>query len=136
MALILIQTIRICVIGWIKLKISWLSYILFLIFLGGLIVLFIYITSLASNELIHTKIETHITVVLVISFILFLIILNINFQYNIRETLSTYKTFYFIYSWNSMAVIITTIIYLLLTLIIVVKVSNKFEAPIKNLICK
>jgi NADH-ubiquinone oxidoreductase chain 6 len=28
----------------------WFSYILFLVFLGGVLVLFIYITSLASNE--------------------------------------------------------------------------------------
>lgn len=28
----------------------WFSYVLFLVFLGGVLVLFIYITSLASNE--------------------------------------------------------------------------------------
>ncbi|MGL5470365.1 MAG: NADH-quinone oxidoreductase subunit J [Shewanella sp.] len=28
----------------------WFSYILFLVFLGGVLVLFIYMTSLASNE--------------------------------------------------------------------------------------
>jgi len=40
------------------------------------------------------------------------------------------------YTWNSIRLITLTIIYLLLTLIIVVKISNKFEAPIKNLIFK
>jgi len=48
--LILIQSTILCLIIWIYLNSSWLSYILFLIFLGGLIVLFMYITRLASNE--------------------------------------------------------------------------------------
>nr|YP_010353002.1 NADH dehydrogenase subunit 6 [Archispirostreptus gigas]UOF70485.1 NADH dehydrogenase subunit 6 [Archispirostreptus gigas] len=35
---------------WVTLKYSWLAYILFLIFLGALLVLFIYISTLAPNE--------------------------------------------------------------------------------------
>nr|YP_010352911.1 NADH dehydrogenase subunit 6 [Macrolenostreptus orestes]UOF70316.1 NADH dehydrogenase subunit 6 [Macrolenostreptus orestes] len=35
---------------WLTLNYSWLAYILFLIFLGALLVLFIYISTLAPNE--------------------------------------------------------------------------------------
>jgi NADH-ubiquinone oxidoreductase chain 6 len=133
--IILAQTILICLIIWVKLKISWFSYILFLIFLGGLIVLFIYITRLASNELINTKIDFNFVVITVILiFTTFFIFLKINPQLinSIFET--QWKTFSFIYSVNIFFIVVVTIIYLLLTLLIVVKLSNKYDAPIKNLI--
>jgi len=134
---ILSQTIFICMIAWFKLKIRWFSYILFLIFLGGLIVLFVYITRLASNELIFIRIYSYAQ-----AFILNLTIISIAILYLNQQPLIylsntiIIKTFNFIYSWNSIGLIILTIIYLLLTLIIVVKISNKFEGPIKNLIFK
>jgi len=135
-ALILTQTIIICVTAWVKIKISWFSYILFLIFLGGLMVLFVYITSLASNELIVIDFNTYLWGILTnMLFILFLYF-NLNEQTKLNEAASFFKTFNFIYSWNSVRLTTLTIIYLLLTLIIVVKISNKFEGPIKNLIFK
>lgn len=104
--------------------------------MGGLIVLFVYITRLASNELMNIKINTYSTLSIFTRVILIFIIININSQLIIINTSSVIKTFHFIYTWNAIRIIIITIIYLLLTLIIVVKISNKFEAPIKNLIFK
>lgn len=49
--ILLIQTFLICLISGIILKSFWFSYIIFLIFLGGLLILFSYILSLASNEI-------------------------------------------------------------------------------------
>merc|ERR1712198_806681 len=48
---LLSQTILICLITGLSSSSFWFSYILFLIFLGGILVLFIYVTSLASNEM-------------------------------------------------------------------------------------
>nr|YP_010352976.1 NADH dehydrogenase subunit 6 [Tropostreptus austerus]UOF70459.1 NADH dehydrogenase subunit 6 [Tropostreptus austerus] len=47
---IIILTLTISMYMWLMLKSSWLAYILFLIFLGALLVLFIYISTLAPNE--------------------------------------------------------------------------------------
>jgi hypothetical protein len=41
-----------------------------------------------------------------------------------------------LYRWNNCVLLATTILYIFLTLVIVVKISNKFEAPLKNLIHK
>nr|WHU31460.1 NADH dehydrogenase subunit 6 [Claassenia sp. 2 YNX-2023a] len=49
--MLLLQTLFICLIAGFMTQSFWFSYILFLVFLGGLLVLFIYVTSLASNEL-------------------------------------------------------------------------------------
>nr|WNH42625.1 NADH dehydrogenase subunit 6 [Neoperla caeleps] len=48
---LLIQTLIICLTTGLLVHSFWFSYILFLVFLGGLLVLFIYVTTLASNEM-------------------------------------------------------------------------------------
>nr|YP_010515284.1 NADH dehydrogenase subunit 6 [Emerita talpoida]UXL87270.1 NADH dehydrogenase subunit 6 [Emerita talpoida] len=47
---LLLQTIMIALSSGLVMKSFWFSYILFLIFLGGMLVLFIYVASLAPNE--------------------------------------------------------------------------------------
>ena len=133
--LILLQTSCLCLIGWIKLKIRWFSYVLFLIFLGGLIVLFIYITRLASNEIIVINLYSYGLIIILTTFLrIFLINFN-NFQQIFDVSTEHFSiTFNFIYSLNRAPLVLVTIVYLLLTLIIVVKISNKFDAPIKNII--
>jgi len=55
--ILLIQTIFICLLRGLLIKSFWFSYILFLIFIGGILVLFIYVTSLASNEIFSFSIK-------------------------------------------------------------------------------
>lgn len=99
-------------------------------------VLFIYITSLASNELILISINSIFYSVIFCSLLLFFIILSFNLQDNYNIFNFNFKSFHLIYSIRRSRLVILTIIYLLLTLIIVVKISNKFDAPIKNMIFK
>lgn len=133
--LIISQTIILCITVWFFIKTRWFSYILFLIFLGGLIVLFIYITSLASNELIRLKIITLPNSIFIPIILVFFIIINVDFQ-EFKESGTRFlitKTFNFLYRWNNCILLTTSILYLFLTLVIVVKISNKFEAPLKTL---
>nr|AIW06267.1 NADH dehydrogenase subunit 6 [Ephemerella sp. MT-2014] len=54
LAMGLVLLIQTCLIALLTGSLSptfWFSYILFLVFLGGMLVLFIYMTSLASNEM-------------------------------------------------------------------------------------
>nr|UHY94362.1 NADH dehydrogenase subunit 6 [Folsomia candida] len=136
MILIISQTMILCLTAWVNMKISWFSYILFLIFLGGLMVLFIYITSLASNELMTIKMINSPKIFSVMVLVTTLIFVNVETQ-SAKDTGASFfllKTFNFMYSSNNCALLATAMIYLLLTLIIVVKISNKFEAPLKNMI--
>nr|DAA06218.1 TPA_exp: truncated NADH dehydrogenase subunit 6 [Drosophila persimilis] len=73
---LLIQTIFICLISGLMTKSFWYSYILFLIFLGGMLVLFIYVTSLASNEMFNLSISSTLfstSILFILFFMSFLI---------------------------------------------------------------
>jgi len=99
-------------------------------------VLFIYITRLASNEKINLTLKKSVNLILTLWTTYFILWTEKNSQPSIREEIIIIKSFNNIYSNPSIELILITIIYLLLTLIIVVKISNQFNAPVKNLITK
>nr|YP_004891575.1 NADH dehydrogenase subunit 6 [Phalera flavescens]AEB71587.1 NADH dehydrogenase subunit 6 [Phalera flavescens] len=67
--MILMQTLLICLLSGMMIKTYWFSYILFLTFLGGLLVLFIYVSSIASNELFNMKFLLNLFFLFVFEFI-------------------------------------------------------------------
>nr|YP_001798477.1 NADH dehydrogenase subunit 6 [Cryptopygus antarcticus]ABS57575.1 NADH dehydrogenase subunit 6 [Cryptopygus antarcticus] len=135
MAYILMQTIIVCLMAWMFLKTSWFSFILFLVFLGGLMVLFIYITSLASNEMIKLNLNNMLLTLFTTVGVVMIMMSYLNHQMELKmDLLNQTKTFFNMYSFESLTMTGLAMIYLLLTLIVVVKISNKFNAPIKNLI--
>nr|ASM82784.1 NADH dehydrogenase subunit 6 [Neopanorpa chelata] len=145
--LLLTQTLVICLtIGMIS-KTFWFSYILFLVFLGGMLVLFIYMTSLASNEMFSMSFK------LICSFFLFLFLITlINLMLDKNLILSTFSNFdmnnfteFFMLKTNENSLNLTKLYnqptsmitlllinYLLLTLIVVVKITNIFYGPLRQ----
>lgn len=132
--IIIIQTVLICLIAWLKINLTWFSFILFLIFLGGLLVLFIYIARLARNEKIRPSVDRATKIFFIGVVFLAVTIYIKNSQLIINEYLIIEKSLNLIYSSSIIILITITILYLLFTLVVVVKVANKFNAPIKNLI--
>lgn len=129
---IIVQTLIICLIIWLSINTRWFAIILFLIFLGGLMVLFIYIVRLASNEIAFIDktslvILTSIIIICATGWVIF------NEQNLTISNLVIKKFIKIIISTRFFTLIIITIIYLLITLIVVIKISNKYAAPIKNL---
>ena len=127
-------------------KTFWLSYILFLVFLGGILILFIYITSLASNELFFFSIK-HFFIIIIIIIIICLTILFIdkNFIYFFLENIeikSINNIFIYInenililrklYNFPINLITILLINYLFLTLIIAVKITNLYKGPLRS----
>nr|YP_009182965.1 NADH dehydrogenase subunit 6 [Drosophila formosana]AAF77380.1 NADH dehydrogenase subunit 6 [Drosophila simulans]AAF77391.1 NADH dehydrogenase subunit 6 [Drosophila simulans]AAF77405.1 NADH dehydrogenase subunit 6 [Drosophila simulans]AAF77418.1 NADH dehydrogenase subunit 6 [Drosophila simulans]AAF77431.1 NADH dehydrogenase subunit 6 [Drosophila simulans] len=142
---LLIQTIFVCMLTGLMTKSFWYSYILFLIFLGGMLVLFIYVTSLASNEMFNLSIKLTVfssfilIFMLILSFIidktsssLFLMnndmqsIINMN-SYFMENSLSLNK----LYNFPTNFITILLMNYLLITLIVVVKITKLFKGPIR-----
>lgn len=139
---LLSQTILICVITGLSNSSFWFSYILFLIFLGGMLVLFIYVTSLASNEMFTPSITmafVFTTVLLLSAGLLFIDPMIIpktplydfglplkNLAYS--SDLSLIST---IYNPTVMNLTIFIVFYLLLTLIVVVKITDAFFGPLR-----
>lgn len=142
--ILLIQTLLTCLITGFSTKSFWFSYILFLIFIGGILILFIYIASLASNEKLNFSFSTFLKISPIIITIIFILLSDkfwlrpnffnnelsnfLNFSILIKENfLSTSK----IYDTPNNWIIIFLINYLLLNLIIIVKITNSFLGPLR-----
>lgn len=139
------QTLLICLITGLIIKRFWFSYILFLIFLGGLLVLFIYVTSLASNEIFNFSNKTlyFLTTIFFIFITIFLLIDNLLILNNLitqeRDYLISIKSFIIensihlnkLYNFPINLITILLMIYLFFTLVAVVKITNIFEGPLR-----
>nr|YP_009526717.1 NADH dehydrogenase subunit 6 [Meloimorpha japonica]AXY63921.1 NADH dehydrogenase subunit 6 [Meloimorpha japonica] len=122
----------------------WFSYILFLVFLGGMLVLFIYMTSLASNELfkLHNK-TIIINIMLMLITMLTSMYLNHFFSTNLQKQYSMINTMFSknseipynlnqLYNTPSMIITIMMISYLLVTLIVIVKITEINHGPLRQ----
>nr|YP_009509627.1 NADH dehydrogenase subunit 6 [Cranuca inversa]AUN45044.1 NADH dehydrogenase subunit 6 [Cranuca inversa] len=137
--ILLIQTLLISITLGLSSFSFWFSYILFLIFLGGMLVLFIYVASIASNEAFIPS-TLYIVITLVSLFFSFLFIIFDPFLISSSSSLpwSSFSisnsipfTISWIYNIPSMNFTIFIICYLLLMLIIVVKIVNLFKGPLR-----
>lgn len=102
--------------------------------MGGLIVLFIYITSLASNEMFSIKINSIITISS-LTFITFIILISPLFNFPTLSSSLNFKLNIFpVYSESFYSPTLTVITFLLLTLVITVNIIKLYEAPIRSII--
>nr|WKU83906.1 NADH dehydrogenase subunit 6 [Criorhina coquilletti] len=143
--LLLIQTVLISCLTGLMTKSFWFSYILFLIFIGGMLVLFIYVTSLASNEMFSFSMK--MTMISIMSFMLLMLMIffmdktilsfnsmnnemisitNIN-SYIQENSLSLNK----LYNYPTNMITLLLINYLLITLIATVKITKLFYGPLR-----
>nr|YP_009400036.1 NADH dehydrogenase subunit 6 [Segonzacia mesatlantica]ARW69934.1 NADH dehydrogenase subunit 6 [Segonzacia mesatlantica] len=139
---LLLQTVVISLSAGISTYSFWFSYILFMIFLGGMLVLFIYVASLASNEVFSFSLMTFtsytsIFILLTLMCLFMDPILISNFSTLPSSSPSTQPLTPMIISWiysnTSMTFTLFIVLYLLLTLIVVVKITNLFKGPLRLL---
>nr|YP_010865900.1 NADH dehydrogenase subunit 6 [Cerapanorpa byersi]ASM82823.1 NADH dehydrogenase subunit 6 [Cerapanorpa obtusa]WGT92106.1 NADH dehydrogenase subunit 6 [Cerapanorpa byersi] len=145
--ILLIQTLLICMISGLVTKTFWFSYILFLVFLGGMLILFIYMTSLASNEMFTFSFKlTFIAIFsIMISIMMFFIIDQnlwifnfMNFDMEIMNKISFLNmnenslNLTKLYNFPTSFITIMLINYLFLTLIVIVKITNIFYGPLRQ----
>nr|YP_009825435.1 NADH dehydrogenase subunit 6 [Malaza carmides]QIU83250.1 NADH dehydrogenase subunit 6 [Malaza carmides] len=146
--MILMQTLMICLISGMIINTYWFSYILFLTFLGGLLVLFIYVSSIASNEMFQLNMNNKMFLTFTWICILLISIFNMNnlswmnFM-NSSEMNNLFNYFIFFNSENNFNLsklyneynyflMMMLIIYLFITLIAVVKITNIFYGPLRS----
>nr|QXU57633.1 NADH dehydrogenase subunit 6 [Cherax cartalacoolah] len=139
---LLIQTVLICIMSGLFNSSFWFSYILFLIFLGGMLILFIYVSSLASNEPFKMPISSTLMMIFSLSLTLPLAFLDPMlypskfYNSSVFSTLSNKMDPIFIststiYSPSSTLLTIFMISYLLLTLVVVVKIITVSSSPLR-----
>nr|ADO60563.1 NADH dehydrogenase subunit 6 [Ptinus rufipes] len=111
----------------------WFSYILFMIMIGGMLVVFIYMTSIASNEKFNFYKIWTLTPMIIMLPSMASYIMNKNndmkMMYMEKSNLISLEKFY---SWPSNSMIIMMIIYLLITLIATVKITSTSSGPLRQ----
>nr|YP_010692480.1 NADH dehydrogenase subunit 6 [Pareronia hippia]WBV74633.1 NADH dehydrogenase subunit 6 [Pareronia hippia] len=145
--IILIQTMMMSLLIGMFMDTYWFSYILFLIFLGGLLVLFIYVSNVASNELMNfSMMKMNFILIIILSLIITLIMNFKNFNMknlfinNEMNNLLNYFIFFNenkinlskLYDKQTFLLIMMLIIYLFITLIAVIKITNIFFGPLRS----
>nr|YP_009114172.1 NADH dehydrogenase subunit 6 [Elymnias hypermnestra]AHH92967.1 NADH dehydrogenase subunit 6 [Elymnias hypermnestra] len=145
--LILMQTFLVCLLSGMLINSYWFSYILFLIFLGGLLVLFMYISSIASNEMFKISfINMFMFFIIFLILMMMMMLMNkfnwLNFMFN-DDMNSFFNLFIFMNKENNMTLFklynkqsylmtIIMIIYLFISLIAVVKITNINFGPLRS----
>nr|YP_008080729.1 NADH dehydrogenase subunit 6 [Songmachilis xinxiangensis]AFQ07911.1 NADH dehydrogenase subunit 6 [Songmachilis xinxiangensis] len=138
---LMIQTILIAIFMGNIFSSFWFSYILVLIFLGGLLVLFIYVASLASNEMFTISFKFLIPMGFLI-FISFIPMMD-NTIFPLKNkssdiSQSLYEMNYLLqnslskfYLWPTLLSTIILIMYLLFTLVAVVNITKMDQGPLR-----
>nr|WNL54508.1 NADH dehydrogenase subunit 6 [Amitermes snyderi] len=134
--MLLIQTTMVCIISGTMYSSFWFSYILFMIMIGGMLVLFMYMTSLASNEMFSPSNKMLITTLMLLPIMTYMMPAVTNNKemktHNTmteNEILTTTTVMY-----NQMMGTMTTllVLYMLLTLIVVVNIINVSKGPLRH----
>nr|AEP27530.1 NADH dehydrogenase subunit 6 [Larinus turbinatus] len=131
--ILLIQTILISLSSGFIYYNFWFSYILFLIMIGGMLVMFIYMTSIASNEKFKLPKKMMIFCMFMSTTLTLIILFSDNFFnsmlmniYNLNQSMQFYNfTFNKFFNVPNMQMMIFLMIYLLITLIATVKIVGK-----------
>nr|ALY11313.1 NADH dehydrogenase subunit 6 [Obrium sp. NS-2015] len=117
----------------------WFSYILFLIMVGGMLILFMYMTSIASNE--KFLISYKLMMLLMMTFMVTFALLK-DFSVNL-DTLTKDMLIHSTPSLNKLSlskfmnypfnlILMSITFYLLITLIVVVKMTWKTSGPLRQ----
>ena len=133
--LLILQTIITSTLTGLIINTFWTSYILLIRILRGILVLFIYISRIASNEKFSSNIKLAVIRLLVILiggilwYIENLIIIKSNFINLITE-----ETFFLnkIFDKKNIFIIILIVNYLFITIIVSTHLVNIFEGPIRS----
>nr|ANH54468.1 NADH dehydrogenase subunit 6 [Spodoptera frugiperda]QHB74384.1 NADH dehydrogenase subunit 6 [Spodoptera frugiperda] len=146
--LILMQTLLTCLLSGMMIKTYWFSYILFLTFLGGLLVLFIYVSSIASNQLFTFKFNyKKMSILILIMMFLMMMMYNNNMTWlnlSMNSDMDNFNNMIFffnnenkinlskLYNNQTFLIMMMLVIYLFITLIAIVKITNIFYGPLRS----
>nr|YP_010507230.1 NADH dehydrogenase subunit 6 [Diplocheila zeelandica]UXF64381.1 NADH dehydrogenase subunit 6 [Diplocheila zeelandica] len=145
--ILLIQTLLISLISGLFTYSYWFSYILFLVMIGGMLVLFIYMTSLASNEMFNFSVKMSMFLISMFTLCMFMymfidyMMLNPTFKNsNMIEMFNNMimlknenlMSLNMIYNLPNNMITLMLVNYLFLTLIAVVKITNINYGPLRQ----
>nr|QDI93346.1 NADH dehydrogenase subunit 6 [Quercophylus gonoporospinus] len=140
MGLILItQTVTVSIISGLMMKTFWLSYVLVITMLSGMLVLFIYMSSVASNEKFKNKIKLWMLFLIMLMMSMLFLFLNkkmiIKNNYFSMEMMSTKNMEILqlnkMFNSKNMMITIMLVLYLFMTMIASTHLVNISEGPMR-----
>nr|AXS65478.1 NADH dehydrogenase subunit 6 [Nitidulidae sp. KM-2017] len=139
---LLIQTISISLITGLFNYNLWFSYILFLVMIGGMLILFIYMTSIISNKKFKFNFKLFIFLMFMLLMLSLLSILNdqylinfLNINMNMTEFNNNYNLSYSLNKFINYPNYFSLFLlfnYLLITLIAVTKICDINSGPLRQ----
>nr|YP_010902379.1 NADH dehydrogenase subunit 6 [Aedes japonicus]UUK33488.1 NADH dehydrogenase subunit 6 [Aedes japonicus]UYE93293.1 NADH dehydrogenase subunit 6 [Aedes japonicus japonicus]WON66435.1 NADH dehydrogenase subunit 6 [Aedes japonicus] len=142
--MLLIQTLLTSLLTGMYVKTFWFSYVLFLIFMGGMLVLFIYVTSLSSNEMFSMSFKlSFMTIIMMMIFMSFSFFMDkslIETFVNNNEMSKFFMNSLMpensmelnkMYNFPTNLITLLLINYLFLTLLVTVKITKKNYGPLR-----
>nr|YP_010554617.1 NADH dehydrogenase subunit 6 [Diplectrona albofasciata]UYO79237.1 NADH dehydrogenase subunit 6 [Diplectrona albofasciata] len=141
--MVIIQCLLTCLVLNSTVKVYWISYIFYLIMLGGLLILFMYMCSASSNEIIKPNLTIFLLTLMFIILMLLtakMILSNwsimketVQFNSLIENSNTDNSTIISkIYNNTSMMVSWMLISYLLISLIVVATLTNFNKSPLRS----
>nr|URX52725.1 NADH dehydrogenase subunit 6 [Incisitermes nr. barretti] len=135
--MLLIQTTMMCLISGLMHQNFWFQYILFMVFVGGLLVLFIYVTSLASNEMISLSTKMIITATMMLLALMLIKDWSTtnSTETKLHNTMTENEVMTMtskLYNLPNGTMTILMALYLLMTLIVVVKITDITKGPLRK----
>nr|YP_010472533.1 NADH dehydrogenase subunit 6 [Harpalus griseus]UVG42157.1 NADH dehydrogenase subunit 6 [Harpalus griseus] len=145
--ILLIQTLLISLMSGLFTYSYWFSYILFMVMIGGMLVLFIYMTSLASNEMFNFSIKMSLFIIMLISLMMisyliidYMMLTPLFKNSNTLEWMNNMLmmknenllTLNMIYNKPNNMITLMLVNYLFLTLIAVVKITDINYGPLRQ----
>nr|QHD20117.1 NADH dehydrogenase subunit 6 [Ochlerotatus taeniorhynchus] len=142
--MLLIQTFLTSLLTGMFVKTFWFSYVLFLIFMGGMLVLFIYVTSLSSNEMFSMSFKlSFLAIMMMMTFLLISFFMDKSIIENFINN-NEMNLFFSnslmpenmielnkMYNFPTNLITLLLINYLFLTLLVTVKITKKNYGPLR-----
>lgn len=129
--MLILQTITIAIFSRFFIPSFWYSYILILVFLGGLLVLFVYVSTLASNEQINTNLPNFSFTLLIFFLLIILVKFNPIESIGVTDNQHDSITFSWVFSSSFIPLSSFLIIYLFLVLVAIVKIIKRWGGSLR-----
>nr|UPL65309.1 NADH dehydrogenase subunit 6 [Stenophyella macreta] len=131
--IIILQTFTFAMITTYLSTTSWFSYIIVIIMLSGMLVLFMYMASVASNEKFYSSIKLGMTSIMILIYLSVILYLNKLEVFKEMSTISMETiSLKLMFNKNNSLITMMMILYLFFAMVVVSYIVNIQEGPLRK----